>query len=82
MDMVKGITDKLIGDKSYISKKLSAELFKQKVTLITKIKKNMKNILMDITDRMILMCRSFIKTIFSSMKSLNTMIHSNAQITY
>ena len=27
MDMVKGITGKLIADKGYISKKLSAELF-------------------------------------------------------
>ena len=49
MDMVKGITGKLIGDKGYISKKLSAELFEQKVTLITKIKKNMKNILIIIS---------------------------------
>ena len=55
MDMVKGITGKLIGDKGYISKKLSAELFEQKVTLITKIKKKMKNILMDTTDKMMLM---------------------------
>jgi hypothetical protein len=30
---VKGITGKLIGDKGYISKKLSTELFEQKVTL-------------------------------------------------
>ena len=39
MDMVKTITGKLIGDKGYISKKLSADLFAQKITLITKIKK-------------------------------------------
>ena len=76
MDLVKGITGKLIGDKGYISKKLSAELFEQKVTLITKIKKNMKNILMDMTDKMMLMKRCFIETVFSSIKSLNTLIHS------
>ena len=76
MDMVRGITAKLIGDKGYISKKLSAELFEQKVTLITKIKKNMKNILMETTDKMMLMRRSFIETIFSSMKSLNTLVHN------
>ena len=35
----------------YISKKLSAELFNQNVTLITKIKKKMKNCLMDMTDK-------------------------------
>jgi hypothetical protein len=76
MDLVKGITGKLIGDKGYISKKLSTELFEQKVTLITKIKKNMKNILMDMTDKMMLMKRCFIETVFSSIKSLNILIHS------
>jgi hypothetical protein len=76
MDLVKGITGKLIGDKGYISKTLSTELFEQKVTLITKIKKNMKNILMDMTDKMMLMKRCFIETVFSSIKSLNILIHS------
>ena len=76
MDMVKGITVKLISYKGYISKKLSAELFEQKITLITKIKKNMKNILIDTTDKMMLMRRSFIETVISSMKLLNTLIHS------
>ncbi len=41
-------------------------------TLITKIK---KNILMAISEKMMLMKRSFVETIFSSMKSLNTLIH-------
>ena len=36
----------------------------------------MKNILMDTTDKMMLMRRSFIETIFSSTKSLNILIHS------
>jgi len=61
MDLMRDISAKLIGDKGYISKKLSAELFAQKVTLITKIKKNMKNYLMDLTDKMMLMKRSFVE---------------------
>ena len=36
----------------------------------------MKNILMDTTDKMMLMRRSFIETIFSSIKSLNILIHT------
>jgi len=75
MDLMRDISAKLIGDKGYISKKLSAELFAQKVTLITKIKKNMKNYLMDLTDKMMLMKRSFVETIFSSIKLLGTLIH-------
>jgi hypothetical protein len=75
MSLMKDISAKLIGDKGYISKKLSAALFEQGVTLITKIKKKMKNYLMDITDKMMLMKRSFVETIFSSIKLLGTLIH-------
>jgi hypothetical protein len=73
--MVKDLTAKLIGDKGYLSKKLFQELFEGGVTLLTKIKKNMKNCLMDMTDKLMLMRRSFVETIFSSMKSLGTLIH-------
>ena len=66
----KGITGKLIGDKGYISKKLFAKLFEQKITLITQIKKNMKNILMDTRDKM--MCRNLIETVFSVTEYLNS----------
>lgn len=75
-DMVKGITAKLIGDKGYISQDLLQNLLKQGITLITKIKKNMKNHLMDITDKIMLMKRSFIETVFSSIKSLGILIHT------
>jgi len=75
LDMAKGITAKLIGDKGYLSRKLFQQLFENGVTLITKTKKNMKNILMDTADKLMLMKRYFIETIFSSLKSLNTLIH-------
>ncbi|MBA3814261.1 MAG: IS982 family transposase [Alphaproteobacteria bacterium] len=74
-DMVKGITAKLIGDKGYLSKNLFHDLFQGGVTLITKIKKNMKNCLMPMQDKLMLMRRSFVETIFSSLKSLDTLIH-------
>jgi hypothetical protein len=74
-NMIKGLKAKLIGDKGYLSQKLFEDLFKEGITLITKIKKNMKNRLMDLTDKLMLMKRSFIETIFSSIKSLNTFVH-------
>lgn len=74
-DLMEGIMAKLIGDKGYLSQKLFQALFNKGVTLITKIKKNMKNCFMDIGDKLMLMKRSFIETIFSSLKSLNTLIH-------
>lgn len=74
--MVKGLTAKLIGDKGYLSKKLFEDLFKNGVQLITRIKKGMKNCLMETSDKLMLMRRSFIETIFSSLKSVNTLIHT------
>jgi hypothetical protein len=74
-DMMKGIIAKLVGDKGYISKKLFQSLFENGVTLITKVKKNMKNCLMEMADKLMLMRRPFIETVFSSLKSLNTLIH-------
>ena len=61
-NMVKGLTAKLIGDKGYLSKKLFEDLFKHGVKLITKIKKGMKNSLMETEDKLMLMWRSFIET--------------------
>ena len=75
-DMLKDISCKSIGDKGYLSKKLFSTLFEQGTTLITKIKKNMKNCLMHVKDKLMLKKRSLVETIFSSMKCLQTLIHS------
>ena len=53
-----------------------ATSFNQGVTLIAKIKKSMKNCLLEIEDKLMLMRRSFIETIFSFLKSLNDLIHT------
>ena len=44
--------------------------------MIAKIKKSMKNCLLEIEAKLMLMRRSFIETIFSSLKSLNALIHT------
>jgi hypothetical protein len=75
-DMLKDISCKLVGDKVYLSKKLFNTLFKQGTTLITKIKKNMKNCLMHVKGNLMLKKRSLVETILSSMKCLQTLIHS------
>lgn len=74
-DMMSGIKTKLIGDRGYLSQKLFDDLFQQGTTLITKVKKNMNNRLIEITDKIMLMKRCFIESIFSSMKLLGTLIH-------
>lgn len=73
--LLKNIQTRLIGDKGYISKKLFNQLFENGVTLITKVKKNMKNVLMGIKDKLMLQKRKVIETIFSSIKSLGTFVH-------
>ena len=73
--MIKGLKAKLIGDKRYLSQKLFEDLFKAGVTFMTKIKKNMKNRLMGMTYKLMLMKRSFIQALFYSIKSLNTFVH-------
>ena len=74
-DLLRGIKARLIGDKGYVSQALFDDLFDQGVTLITKIKKRMKNRFMSLKDKAMLQRRGFIETIFSSLKSLGTFVH-------
>jgi len=74
-DMLKNIEAKLIADKGYLSQTLLEDLFELRTTLITKVRKNMKNRLMGIIDRLILMKRCFIESIFLLMKSFGIMVH-------
>jgi len=45
--MVKFIRGKLFGDKGYISKALQESLWEQGIQLITKLRRNMKKVLLD-----------------------------------
>lgn len=67
-DMMLGLKARLIGDKDYLSQDLFDDLFKAGTTLITKVRENMKN-------KIMLSKRPFVETIFSSLKSLKTLIH-------
>jgi hypothetical protein len=50
--MVKRLRGKLIGDRGYISAPLTELLFEQGLHLITKLRKNMKNKLMHLSDKL------------------------------
>ncbi|HIC20157.1 TPA: IS982 family transposase, partial [Candidatus Poribacteria bacterium] len=62
--MVKELFGKLSGDKGYISQKLFDLLFADGVQLVTQIRKNMKNQLMDVFDKLMLRKRAIIETIY------------------
>jgi hypothetical protein len=63
------IFGKLIGDKGYISKTLFDELFTDGIHLITKIRKNMKNSLMLIHDKILLRKRALVETVNDELKN-------------
>jgi hypothetical protein len=50
-DLVKCLVGKLFGDKGYISQDLFENLFENGLQLVTKLKKNMKNKLMPVIDK-------------------------------
>jgi len=82
MDMAKNIFGKLFGDKGYISQELTANLQQQGVQLITGIKKNMKNKLMLIIDKILLRKRSIIETINDQLKNISQIEHSRHRSIY
>jgi len=73
--MADDLSGKLFGDKGYISKELFKKLFEQNLTLYTKLKKGMKQMLIGIQEKIMLLKRGFIETVFSSIKGLNIFEH-------
>ncbi len=67
---------KLFGDKGYISSKLAELLFVDGIQLITSIKKNMKNCLMQMSDKILLRKRAVIETINDELKNICQVEHS------
>ncbi|MCE3269574.1 MAG: transposase family protein [Burkholderiales bacterium] len=75
-EMMKGLSGKIYADKGYIGKKEFTELFDKGLILITGIKKNMKNKLMDIWDKILLKKRSLIESVYNVMKNVLHLEHS------
>lgn len=65
----KRIFGKIYGDKGYIGKDLFEQLFVDGVHLVTKIRKNMKNCLMLLQDRIMLRKRALIETVNDELKN-------------
>jgi hypothetical protein len=67
---------KLFADKGYIGQKLFEQLFIEGIQLITGIRRNMKNCLMSISDKILLRKRSIIETINDELKNICQIEHS------
>ncbi|UNZ00445.1 IS982 family transposase [Zhouia spongiae] len=68
-DFHKRIFGKIYGDKGYIGKDLFEQLFVDGVHLVTKIRKNMKNCLMLLQDRVMLRKQALIETVNDELKN-------------
>ena len=73
---IKTLKGKLFGDKGYINKKLTEVLFLDGLHLITNIRNNMKNVLMELKDKILLRKRSVIETINDELKNICQVEHS------
>lgn len=74
--LTKDIYGKLFADRGYLSQKLFNHLFEKGITLVTKIKKNMKNRLMDFTDKLLLRKRAVIESVNDFLKNICQIEHS------
>lgn len=74
--LTEDIFGKLFGDKGYISQKLFEELLQRGVQLITKLRKNMKNKLMRIMDKLLLRKRAVIEAVSDQLKNISQIEHS------
>lgn len=68
-DLSKDIFGKLFGDKGYISQDLFLKLYEKGIQIITKLKKNMKNKLMSIVDKILLRSRGVIESVNNKLKA-------------
>ena len=74
--LVKDLRGKLFGDRGYLSAPLTQLLFEQGLQLITKIRKNMKNRLMHLSDKLLLRKRAIIESIIDQLKNISQIEHS------
>lgn len=68
---------KVFADKGYISQKLAKRLMETTgVQLITKLRRNMKNRLIQLSDRLLLRKRAIIETVIDQLKNISQIEHS------
>lgn len=73
---IKSLKGKLYADKGYLSNALTQVLFLDGLHLITSIRNNMKNVLMELKDKILLRKRSVIETINDELKNICQVEHS------
>jgi hypothetical protein len=70
------LSGKLFGDRGYISQALFERLYRQGIQLITRLRKNMKNKLMEMRDKVLLRKRAVIESVNDFLKNICQVEHS------
>ena len=76
LDMTKGLRGILLADKGYISEEKFKQLYRQGLKMIVGIKKNMKNKLVILKDKILYRKRSFVETVIGFLKERMGIEHS------
>ena len=75
--LIRRLFGKLFADKGYISQALAEDLFvTQGIRLVTKLRRNMRNRLLDLSDKLLLRKRAIIETIVDQLKNICQIEHS------
>ena len=74
--MTAGLQGRILADKGYILRKLFAALWRRGLKLITSIRRNMRNHLMPLLDKLLLRKRFIIETLFDKLKSQMGLEHT------
>jgi DDE family transposase len=74
--LVRQLWGKLFGDRGYLSQELFEQLWAQGLQLITKLKRNMKNKLMPVVDKLLLRKRALIECVNDQLKNISQIEHT------
>jgi hypothetical protein len=75
-ELAAGLWGKLFGDRGYVSEALFQQLWSKGVQLITKIKRNMKNSLLPLWDKLLLRKRALIESVNEQLKHVCQISHT------
>src|SRR3954469_14483971 len=74
--LVRQLWGKLFGDRGYISQELFEQLWSEGLQLVTKLKRNMKNKLMPLWDKLLLRKRALIECVNDQLKNISQIEHT------
>jgi hypothetical protein len=71
--LTRELTGKLFGDKGYIGQKLAEDLLRRGLTLLTRVRRNMKTLPLSLQDKALLKARNMAETIIGHIKEFSSL---------